>query len=553
MQIQGNKTGLLTAVRTLNLLPSGWQFSADDSISVDATLKPPDILSFDTRIRLEKLSMQDPDSRLIGENVGMDVQVDGKVNLSDASIAGTVALKTTGGEILYDLYYVDLKSNPFSVSGQSVYTPSAKSVEFKNLNLTLENALSMDMTGGLKLQMPPEIQLSLDVPPAPVGPLFKLFVADPFQSKKPFLSAFDIGGRVSTNLKLTNTAGDWSVKGRLQWQDGSLSIKERNLGLGDIRMDVPVWYHTNTGHSDETPLKGNVTIGFLNIPPMPEQAIALNIDATPNSLSIPAPTMLRIPGGSAQLGPVTIRDIFSGSISAKTDVTMNPTDIAPLLSSVWPDMPKSLLSGTLDPVIIQGNRIETGGELTWEGFGGRIILSKLGADRFLTAGWLTRMTAELNGLNLGQVTEGTAFGRVDGVLKGSIRDLEIAYGQPQGFDLLLETEKKKGVPQKISIKAVDNIARIGGGQSPFMGFAGAFSTLFETLNYEKIGIRASLENDVFKINGTVMDQGREYLMKGSVFAGVNIINQNPDNRIRFKDMVKRIKRATAEGGKPVIR
>ena len=49
-----------------------------------------------------------------------------------------------------------------------------------------------------------------------------------------------------------------------------------------------------------------------------------------------------------------------------------------------------------------------------------------------------------------------------------------------------------------------------------------------------------------------MDQGREYLMKGAVFAGVNIINQNPDNRIRFKDMVKRIRRATSGAGKPVI-
>ena len=41
-------------------------------------------------------------------------------------------------------------------------------------------------------------------------------------------------------------------------------------------------------------------------------------------------------------------------------------------------------------------------------------------------------------------------------------------------------------------------------------------------------------------------------MKGSALAGVNIINQNPNNRIRFKDMIKRIKRIT-EGGKPVIR
>jgi len=553
MQIKGKKTGLLKAGRTLNLLPPGWQFNADDSIFIDATLKPADTLSFASRIHFDKLSMQGPDERLLGENIGVEAQIDGKMKLADASVTGTVAFKMTDGEILYDLYYVDLKSNPFSISGQSVYTSSTQSVEFKDLNLTLKNALSMDITGGLKLQPLPKVRLSLNVPPAPIGPLFKLFVADPFQSKKPYLSAFSIDGRVSTDLKLVNTAGGLSVRGRLQWQDGSLSIKEKNLSLSDIRMDAPIWYQAGTGHAAEKVLKGNVAIGLLNMPPMPEQAIVFTVNATPNSLSIPASRMIQIPGGSAQLGPVKIRDIFSGRVSAETKVTVNPTDIAPLLASVWPDMPESLLSGTLDPVIIQGDRIDTGGELIWEGFGGRIILSKLGMGRFLTAGALTRVSAELGGLNLGQITEGTAFGRVDGVLNGSIRGFEIAYGQPQKFDLLFETEKKKGVKQKISIKAVDNIARIGSGQSPFMGFAGTFTSLFETLNYEKIGIRASLENDLFRINGTVMDKGREYLMKGSLFAGVNIINQNPDNRIRFKDMVKRIKRATSEDGKPEIR
>ena len=84
-------------------------------------------------------------------------------------------------------------------------------------------------------------------------------------------------------------------------------------------------------------------------------------------------------------------------------------------------------------------------------------------------------------------------------MSGYIRNLEIAYGQPQQFNLLLETEKRKGVKQKISIQAVDNIARIGGGQSPFVGLAGVFTSFFETLNYEKIGIRAILKNDLLYI------------------------------------------------------
>jgi len=140
------------------------------------------------------------------------------------------------------------------------------------------------------------------------------------------------------------------------------------------------------------------------------------------------------------------------------------------------------------------------------------------------------------------------FGKIEGVLKGSIRDFEIAYGQPQRFELLLETVEKKGIPQTISIKAVDNIAQIGGGQSPFMGLAGAFASIFERFPYKKIGIRANLENDMFAINGTIKEDGTEYLVKRRTFSGINIVNQNPDNRISFKDMLKRINRITHKGG-----
>jgi hypothetical protein len=129
-------------------------------------------------------------------------------------------------------------------------------------------------------------------------------------------------------------------------------------------------------------------------------------------------------------------------------------------------------------------------------------------------------------------------------LKGHIRNFELAYSQPQKFDLLLETVNKKGIPQRISVKAVENIAQIGGGQSPFMGLAGAFGSFFKKFPYKKIGIRAYLENDVFTINGTIREDGTEYLVKRGSFSGVNVVNQNPENRISFKDMVKRTKRIT---------
>ena len=185
-------------------------------------------------------------------------------------------------------------------------------------------------------------------------------------------------------------------------------------------------------------------------------------------------------------------------------------------------------------------------------FGGDIVLSDFGASGLFSSTPLLKVSAQINDLHLDLLTRDTSFGRIEGILNGRILDLEIAHRQPQKFDLLLETVKKKGVSQRISIMAVDNIARIGGGQSPFMGFAGVITSFFKEFPYKKIGVHATLDNDIFRIRGTIKEDGKEFLVKRGGFSGVNIINQNPDNHIRFQDMVKRIKRITAGKGGPVI-
>ncbi len=100
---------------------------------------------------------------------------------------------------------------------------------------------------------------------------------------------------------------------------------------------------------------------------------------------------------------------------------------------------------------------------------------------------------------------------------------------------------------------MENIARLGGGQSPFIGLAGTVVSFFKEFSYKKIGVAASLENDVFKVNGTIKKNGLEYIVKTGGLTGVDVINLNPDNRISFKDMVKRIKRIKSTGEDPVIR
>ena len=69
---------------------------------------------------------------------------------------------------------------------------------------------------------------------------------------------------------------------------------------------------------------------------------------------------------------------------------------------------------------------------------------------------------------------------------------------------------------------------------------------FKYYPYSRIGIRCVLRNDQFTVRGTIHEGGTEYLVRRGFLRGVDVINQNPDNIISFKDMQERIGRLGRE-------
>ena len=552
IQMEGKETRLLASLKDFELLPSGWKFGGHNSVSVDATFKQDATLSFDSRIYLKEFQVQDSIGRFAGENLSLELLTNGDLDLDGGSITGATSVKVTHGEILYDLFYLNLSDNNFTASARASYDYSNEKIGPAEVHLELKDVLSLSAAGSLNLKEPFPTRLSIQLPSNPLPPLFKMFLMEPFGREKPYLTDIKVDGHVSTDLEWTGTAGDWSIKGVCRWRDGRLSFKEGKVSATGIDMDYPVWYQSGTLQRELNPLAGKLSIESLSLPYLPEQPLQSIIHAKPNQVSIATPTHIKLSKGSIMVGPVTVRDMFSLNASAETSLTVNKSDISLQVSTIWPSPIPATIEGRLGQISIERERIESQGELVVEAFDGKATLSGLGVARFLSTAPLVKLDAEFAELQLGRMTANTPIGRIDGILRGHIKNLEVAYGQPQHFDLLLETEKRKGVKQKISIQAIDTIARVGGGQSPFVGFGAIFSSFFETFNYEKIGIRSTLKNDLIRINGTIVEDKKEYIMKGSALAGVNIINQNQNNRIRFKDMLKRIKRIT-EGGKPVIR
>lgn len=552
--VLGKNIHLIETAGALGLIPPGWQFNGADALEARAVQEPSGDWAIKTKMDFQNLTLENRDATCMGEGISVNVRVDGKVNQDLSRLNASTSLGVEAGEILFDRFYFNLHKNGLSADAEGACDFSRKTLRLPHLKVALKNLLSFSLEGTLA-QTPrgPRTRMTLNIPATPAKPVFRQFLMEPFKMEKPLLSTLDVGGVLSADLDLELNGVRQTAKGYLQWQEGQLASVDQGFSIHDIDLRFPVWQVSGTSEPAGAPLKGALTIGSVGLPILPPQPLDLKLQVGPNSLFIEDPTVIRVPGGKIEIGFLSCRGLYGSEPSVETSLAFESLDLDPLLSQVWARPTGGFVSGKLVPIRFSKGRLKTEGLVRADVFGGKVTLSDLGASGILTSAPVFRLNAEWKDLHLDDLTRDTSFGKVEGILEGYVKDLQIAYGQPQRFELLTETVETKGVSQKISVKAVDNIARIGGGQSPFMGAAGVLSSFFKKFPYKKIGVKASLENDVFRINGTIKDGDKEYLIKKSGFSGVDVVNQNPDNRTSFKDMVKRIKRVTSSKGGPVIK
>ncbi len=552
--IQGEQINLIGSAQALNLLPTGWRVGGIDTIQIQALRTDRGDVSFSCKLGFREVHFQNKDGSSLGENIAIDAALDGRYRLAMSSLTATGSLEVHGGEILLGRYYGDLKSNAFFSSAEARYDIPGGSLELTGLSIGLKDILALNINGSLSHKdQTRHVDLALNIPWTPLRPIFQQFLVETFKTTTPALVTLKTRGAVSAKLDLTGTENHWLAAGHVRWKDGGFSSNDQSLSLEGIDLDLPIWYQSDAGGASKKPLEGALSIQSMVLPLVEEQSLSVNLEAEPNHLFIKSPTTLSVPGGQVHLGPLIGRNIFGSHPTIETSLATDGLDLKPLLGRIWSQSPEGTITAKLDPVVLERDSIQGQGELRLKAFNGEIILSQLGMSGLFTPAPLIRFNAQLKDLNLGALTTDTSFGKIDGVLQGHIHDLEIANGQPQKFDLLLETIKARKTPQRISVRAVDNIAQIGGAQSPFVGFAKIFTSFFKQFPYRKIGVHASLKNDIFRINGTIKEGGKEYLVRRGALWGVDVINQSTDNRTSFRDMSKRIKRVSEGSRGPVVK
>lgn len=558
--LKGEDVRLLEFCRAMGFLPHGWTIGGTESLQAAVHLDKNKRLTSRGTLRVQDLSFESEDGDFLGEGLSLLLEPVFEGNLeTGGKLRGAMSLSAREGELLYDRFYLDLSRHPLVLSGKG--SRRAGSFEADELRIQLDDLAMVNVKGSFTQDRTRDSRFRIHVPRTPLAPIFRQFIVEPYKHQAPSLTKLHLEGFFSLDLELSANRTLRTVKGRTRWQEGHAALGGQEILLKGIDLDLPIWYHhSTTGMAGKAPsreapveLEGSLFIESAQLPLLPVQPIGTRFKAGPDRLHTLSPIAMMTHGGHIEIGRILFTEPFSNAPKIETALTLNEIDLNPWLSAIWPKPVAGAARGKLDPVQWQGGVLTTRGEIAADLFEGKLIISNVGAKRFPSLTPVIALDAVWSDLDLAQMTGDTAFGKVQGNLTGHAKGLEIADGQPQAFDLLMETVKQRGTPQRISVQAVDNIARIGGGASPFSGLAGAFVSLFRELPYEKIGIRAVLENDLFRINGTIRENDKEYLIKKGGFSGVDVIIGSPgSNTISFKDMVRRIKRVTDSQEGPVI-
>lgn len=395
-------------------------------------------------------------------------------------------------------FYIDVGERPLGVSTTFRYQPDSAQLAFEKFQYEHPGVVSLRADGRLQLGDEFSIQqLDLKLPRTDLGAAFPVYL-QPWLIDTPYndlkvtgtlgLNASMSGGEVNAlqidlvNVDVLDKGDRFSILGLAT--DLQLGVNEAHrssitwagidmyriafgagkIGLASNGFDVQVrnWH-------DVAVLDGALRIGQLDMKNPGTEAFALHMAGALQGVSLPAlTTALEWPALSG-----TLSGEFSGLNYVQGDLRMD-------------------------------------GELLVRMFDGQVILHDLSVrDLF---GRLPVLTADISvaQLDLLQLTDTFAFGKITGKLSGYIRDLRLENWQPVAFDAELSTRGDGDTRHRISQKALNNLSQIGGGLSGAL--SRGFLRYFDEYSYGELGLSCRLAHGFCQLGGVEQYKGGHYLL-----------------------------------------
>jgi len=382
-----------------------------------------------------------------------------------------------------------------------------------------------------------------------LGPVFRTFLRDPLAASHPDLAALEMDGTARMDLSFSGSKETADMNGRLLLRDGAARRAGEPPVLSGLDIDLPIAYSLGvpdpgSPRPSDAAGWGRLSLKELRLSGQQLGPLEMPVALVRNRLYLRGAVDAPLFGARLHLQRIQVDEPLSPAFRIAMAARLEELDLARL--GVKKPALEGRLGGLLDPVRIGRDRLTAAGDLTGDLFGGRVDIRNLTVDRPFSPGREIGADVDVDRLDMERLSEALGVGRITGRLSGGLKGLRIAYGQPVAFHLKMESVPEKGVPQQVSLKAVNSISLVSTGSALSGAGLSLMTAFFREFAYEKIGFECSLKNDIFTVRGLIHEDGVEYLVKRRLFTGINVVNRNPDNRIGFSVMLDRARRATGE-------
>ncbi|MBN2372981.1 hypothetical protein JXL19_04250 [bacterium] len=374
-----------------------------------------------------------------------------------------------------------------------------------------------------------------------------------FSGETPMNFRFTMGNE-NTQKGFSDESGGWRLSGEWKASFPSIDIPACEISISGLTIELPLELAASSfceqgpftdGRSGVIRIKKVSWLnGFyddLELHPMFSQ----------NRFQIKDPVYINIFGGEVFLRELSGAEIISKNAVFQASIGIKALDLMTI--SKGSGFPVSgRLDGDIPHLTYKNDRIDFTGSLYAEIFGGGLDIKDIYLEMPFSQGRRLGGSIFWDGIGLDKLTERVPIGKISGVIKGKLTDFVIEYGQPARFLMEVESVKQKGVRQKISVDAINNLSMIGTGSSGVQSVLNSgLNRFFSYYPYSKIGFRCELRNDIFSLRGLIQEDGQEFIIRKGLFRGIDMVNQNPDNIISFKDMRERINRIFEDRGTAV--
>jgi hypothetical protein len=478
-------------------------------------------------------ALETPDATIAAENLGGRLSIDYRKTPQLASVA--VHGQLHGGEFLVGNAYVYLPSTPVEIriegTQQAAQGWQLPHIAWRDDSvLVAEGSAGFDSNADLRA-------LDLHLRSNDASPLAARYLSGWLAQSG--LSDLQLAGALDADIRMA---------------DGILQVAGLDLhGVDVIDPQGRFRFDGLSGAprvSAGSPVSGELRWRGGQLYGLDFGAATLPINSRAGELHLQGAATIPMLGGNLRFDSLTLRPpTGDDGMRMQFGLALDKLDLGTLAKALdWPAF-HGQLSGRIPTARYAGERLEFDGGLSMQVFDGEVRVSSLSMERPFGVAPSLSADIALDHLDLQALTGVFDFGSITGRLDGRIDRLRLVDWTATAFDADLHTVPARGVKQRISQRAVQNISSVGDAsftstlQSQLIG-------LFDDFGYSRIGISCRLSNEVCEMNGLHSAGAGFTIVEGAGLPRLTVVGFN--HQVDWPTLVERLAAVSKGDIKPVV-